>query len=386
MALASRNHSTSAPDRVVITGIGSVTPLGETVWSTGLALRFRKSAWCEHETVLVADDPYGIVLRGATVSRVSEQVMPPELDGAERAVALLSPAVKQCIAGLSAAEIECLDCQLENFIDLNRHDFPSLVWKAIPQLVPQRGVKWAEPMAALGRCAFFERVIQAAEQICAGSTERALVGCVDSLCATSWLMAVRDEGVLKDSLTPEGIIAGEAAGALLLEREAAARRRNAPILAVVASWGRGTEPNGWEGPLPSTGKGLTDAFYAALSSLDDGGESIATVIADLNGQRSRALDWAYTEGRIFPYGGRERELRHPAFTAGDCGGATGALLVADAFSRFAFHPRFNGRIALSASDQGGARRVLCLERGDRFERRALMEQIRKQLEIEKGNA
>lgn len=373
MASPSRNQpDKTVPDRVVITGIGTVTALGCSPWRTALALRFRKSSWGEHETVLVADDPYGVVLRGATVSRIPEEIIPSELDGAERAGALFSPALKECIAGLSIAEQKRLVCRMDNFVDHEQLAFPPLLQKAFPDLSLEHGQKPVE----LGRCSFFERLIQAGSELLAGKAERILVGCVDSLCATSWLMSVRDEGILKDSMTPEGVVAGEAAGAVLLERESTARRRKATVLAVLSSWGRGIEPNSWSGPTPSAGRGLTDAFLEAFSSLGDGGKSIVTVIADLNGERHRALDWAYTEGRIFSEGEQEPELRHPAFIAGDCGGATGALLMADAMGRFAFHPGFRGSIALATSDESGARRVICLERGDRPERSSLMELFR----------
>lgn len=367
----------TVPDRVVITGIGTVTPQGCSTLSTALALRFRKSAWCEHETVLVADDPHGIVLRGATVNRLSEDVIPPELDGAERAAALFSPALTQCLSELSPNEIRRLDCRIDNFIDHERNDFPQIMGEAFPtlSLVPDQLL--SDHADDCGHSAFFERIIKAAEELRAGKSERILVGCVDSLCATSWLMSVRDEGILKDAITPEGIIAGESAGAVLLELESTARKRNATVLAVLAAWGRGTETGSWHGTPPAIGRGLTQAFHQALSSLDDGGKSIATIIVDLNGERHRALDWAYAEGRIFTDGAeQERELRHPSFITGDCGSATAAVIMADAIGRFTFHPRFTGRVALATSDQSGARRVICIETGDVPDRCLLMQKIR----------
>ena len=346
-----------------------------------LALRFRKSAWCEHETVLVFADRDGVVLRGATVSRLPEEFAAPALDGAQRAAVLFNPALGECLAGLSPAELRDLDCRFDNFIDREREAFPQLVREAFPSLplAPEQSLR--DTTGQLGRCAFFERIVTAAEELRTGKRERILVGCVDSLCTTSWLMTVRDEGILKDSFTPEGLIAGEAAGAVLLERESTARNRNARVLAVLSSWGRGTETESWHGSIPVTGRGLSEAFHQALSVLDGGGKSIAAVIADLNGQRQRALDWAYTEGRVFQDKEEEGELRLPAFITGDCGGAMGAVLLADALGRFAFHPRFRGRLALSASDDSGARRVICLEAGDVLaNRRQMMRQIRTQVQ------
>ena len=367
------------PERIVISGTGTVIPQGCTTYGAALSLRLRKSAWCEHEQVLVAADPHGIVLRGATVSRLPEEFAPPELDGAERAAALLSPALSACLTGLSPAEIRTLDCRIDTFLAEGGEDFYRLLRETFPALFATPGRVQAEPAGVLGRCAFYERVMQAAEELRAGQAERLLVGCVDSLCATSWLRSVRGEGVLKDCINPEGIIAGEAAGAVLLELESAARKRTAPVLAVLSSWGRGTERDDWYGESPATGRGLAEAFHQALSPLDDGGKNVATVIADLNGERHRALDWAYAEGKIFPDGEREPELRHPAFITGDCGGAMGAVMLADALGRCTFHAGFRGRIALATSDEEGARRVICLEPGDVSERGRLMPRIRAEI-------
>jgi 3-oxoacyl-[acyl-carrier-protein] synthase I len=104
---------------------------------------------------------------------------------------------------------------------------------------------------------------------------------------------------------------------------------------------------------------------------------VTTVVADLNGERHRALDWAYAEGRIFKDSQRALELRHPAFLTGDCGGATGAVLLADALGNFTFHPQLKGRIGLVTSDESGARRVVVIERGDHRGRKQLMTEIRR---------
>jgi 3-oxoacyl-[acyl-carrier-protein] synthase I len=365
-----------SPERVVITGVGTVTPQSNCTLGTAIALRFRKTAWCSHETVLLPCDRDGIVLRGATISRVPDTRIPPELDGAERAAALLSPALIECLTGLPS-DAPSLPCHVDNFILHGNGGFRGLLTEKFPAVgVPQLK---ADTPSGLGYCGFFERIINAAEQLKQGTVERFLVGCVDSLCATSWLMAVRDDGILKDSPTPEGIIAGEAAGAVLLERESVARARKAEVLAVLSSWGRGTETESWFGPTPATGKGVTEAFVDAASRLDDNGK-IVTVVADLNGERHRALDWAYAEGRIFQKSQRELELRHPAFLTGDCGGATGAVLIADAVGELTFHPQFRNRIGLVTSDESGARRVIVIERGDTRDRRKLMTGIRNTLE------
>jgi 3-oxoacyl-[acyl-carrier-protein] synthase-1 len=311
------------------------------------------------------------VLRGAIVSRLPLHLIPPDVDGAERATLLLSPAMKDALVGLQSGQIQDLHGSIYNAMT-ERRGFARLLSERLPLLPVSAETFDLEAASGIGRCAFFDNIMGAAETLQSGRTERVLVASVDSLCATSWLMEVRDEGMLKDSQTPEGIIAGEAAGAVLLERESSARTRNAPVFAVLSSWGRATESKSWYSTLPPTGMGLSKAFEGAFSALDDNGKDVATIVTDLNGERHRALDWAYAEGRLSQHLEREADLRLPLFLSGDCGGGSGAVLLADAMGRMAFHPRFSGRIALATSDESGARRVLVLEPGDQMGRHELM--------------
>ena len=154
-------------------------------------------------------------------------------------------------------------------------------------------------------------------------------------------------------------------------------------MAVISAWGEAREQHPWPSGSPSTAQGLTRAFHQAFAKLEDGGASVGQVITDENGERTRALEWALTAGRIFPDNGKERNLRHPAVIAGDAGGALGVVVLADALARLAWrrHPR--GRIALAVSDDLGERRVLCVEPGERQARRGQFTTLRQRLGCEK---
>jgi len=370
-------------ERIAITGMGFLCPVGATAWEAALAMRKKISLFMEHETVLVADDRYGTVLRGATVSRVPDEVIPRDLRGSDRAVALLSPAIRQCTAGISPQLLKSAVWLLDDFLEPAAQDFRARLRAALPHLPIPESVVDDLTAQACPRCTFFERIIQAAERLRQGKEQLAIVGCADSHVTVSRLEELLYAGRLKDAANPEGILVGEAAGAILLETETHARHRKATILATIASWGRGTEPNPWTGPKPSIARGHTDAFLEAFETLDDKGESIGTVIADLNGERARALEWGLVEGRVFPQAERERTLKHPADTLGDCGGAMGAAIMVDALAGFMLHHNAPRRVVLTTSDDAGERRVICLERGDRVERRPFMDGLRKELNMEK---
>ena len=369
--------------RIAITGMGFLCPVGGSVWKAALALRKKRSSFVGHETVLVADNCYGTVLRGAAISRVPPEKIPGQLCGTDRVVALLSPTIRECTAGISLPLLNSALWQFDNLLEPAALDFTDRLQEALPELPLFGSGPRNETTPNYSRCVLFERIIQAVQRLQSGKEQMAIVGCADSLVTAPRLEELLFAGRLKDAVNPEGIMAGEAAGTILLEKVIHARQRKATIYATIASWGRGAEPYPWMESKPSTGCGLTEAFHDAFAMLDDAGASVGTVISDLNGERPRALEWALTEGRILPSTDGERILRHPADTLGDCGGAMGAAMVVAALAGFLLHHNAPRRVALTASDEAGARRVICLERGDRPDRRQLMGRLRGELNMEK---
>lgn len=379
MQIQQRGAST-ASERVVITGFGLLTPIGDSFWRTALSLRGKRSCYQEHEAVLVADCTSGAVLRGATISRVANRLIPRDLTGPHRASALLALPLAECLAGFLPELRRKLSWQI-----VTRHvGLRESVRDSLPDNLPEAtSLDFFCGTGAI-RTEFFARISEAAEALLADRVQWAMVACVDSLCDSFQLAELLNAGLLKDAAYPYGIMAGEAAGAVLLERESTARRRGAPIMARVAACGGSSEPNPWPKGSPSTAQGLTGAFHQAFAKLDDRGASVGQVITDENGERSRALEWALTAGRIFPNGAKERALRHPAVIAGDAGGALGAVMLADALAQLAWRRPPHGRIVLAVSDDQGDRRVLCLEPGERQSRRDHFTALRRRLGWEKN--
>ena len=350
------------PDRgrVAITGIGLVTSLGCSLPSVLAAIRGGIANFIEHETVMVNGDRYGTELCGAQIARLPEDVMSPHVPDAERAVALLAPVLRECTASLSRDLLGAAQWRISNWIKPTNDDFRGNLRAALPD-VPISDLARRDPGELyLGRCLFFEDLIQAASDLRDGHCPAVIVGSVDSLCTTTVLDRLCQAGKLKSGTDPEGIVAGEAAGAVVLELESHARRRNAHIYAYLCSWGRGVEADPWTEAALSLAEGLTKAFREAFMPLPGRGEEIEMLIADLNGERVRAYEWGCATARVAPSGGKSRELRHPADCVGDCGAAMGAVLLATS-SAFTSFPLRSLKIALATSDDGGARRVICIE-------------------------
>ncbi|MDD2468424.1 MAG: hypothetical protein PHI97_30965 [Desulfobulbus sp.] len=358
-------------DRIAITGIGLLSSLGCSTPTSLAAIRSSIANFTEHETVMVNGDEYGTELCGAKIARMAEHVVSRRVSGTDRAIALLTPAIRECTDGLSTDMLTQACWRLNSNIQPGNGNFMESLKAELHDLPVSTQQEIFSADSVLGRCLFFENIIQAVADLRSGTCHMALVGCVDSLCETAALDQLFEADRLKSGTNPEGFIAGEAAGVILLELESHARSRNAAIHAFISSWGRGSEPHLWSGTTPSTAKGLTSAFHEAFAQLPGKGAEIDMVIADLNGERARALEWGFTAGRIFPIDDKTRELKHPADCAGDCGVAMGTVLLASAFGLLSgtFLPL---NIALSTSDEDGTRRILCLEKGDNRDKDALI--------------
>lgn len=353
-----------------MTGFGLVAPAGVTSWRSVSAVIRNRGRFTWHETVLVADAPDGTDLRGATVSRVSGDTVRFGLSGSERSMALLAPALREVVAGLSPSTSDASRAWIINGIPSKEAGAIPCPEDILPLLSPAEYLPVIQE-GGPGRCLFLDRVAKAAEALGQGRCQRALIAAVDSLCFLPVLEGLLAAGRLQSGPNPEGIIPGEAAGAILLEREESARKRGAPVYAFVSSWGRGVDPAPRAGGRTSQGRGLTEAFLQAFEGLPGPGGEIGLVVADLNGERQRALEWALAEGRVFGPSGRERQLWLPAFAVGECGAALGAVQAVVAVAALAKNKAHGERVALFSSDDGGEVRVLCLDQGDFTERHAL---------------
>jgi hypothetical protein len=364
----------STAERIVITGVGLLAPVGASCRDTAAAILEGRSAYQAHETVQVLNSPSGDVLRGATISRISDDLLPKELEGIDRMEALLIPPIAECLRALPDSLHGFVDWEiiLPDTIRVDNNILVSLA-KKISRLQLSSG-KVCASLNPRGK--FISRIAYAGELLLTHRIEGVVVACADSLCDTTRLNKLMLDGRLKDPDNPYGILAGEAGGAVLLERESAARLRKAPILAAISAWGNATEPQPWPDGKPSKALGLTTAFHQAFSKLGDRGASVLHVITDENGERARALEWSLTAGRIFPNPDQERYLWHPAVVTGDTGGSLAAVVLADAIMRLIINTPPSGRIALAASDDRGSRQVLCLEHIDQPERKEYFAKIR----------
>lgn len=188
-----------------------------------------------------------------------------------------------------------------------------------------------------------------------------IVGGVDSLIRTSTLNWFEQEARLKSSSygRHQALIAGEAAGFLIIEGRASAEQAGRPILAHVAGLGLAEDPAPRASGAVGRNSGLTEACHAAL----DGGwdRKVRAVLSDLNGENPRAREWGMAEMRCFEKPDEARQLWTPANCYGDIGAASGVVLAGIVTQGF-LRGWLPSPVLVSCSDDHGDCGALVLEK------------------------
>jgi len=189
-----------------------------------------------------------------------------------------------------------------------------------------------------------------------------IVGGVDSLVMESVLKWLDRAGRLK-SVSPgrhQGLIAGEAVGFVIIEDQEQAVLAGRPVLARITSHGLAEEPSPRASARPTRNDGLTAACHAALQGMQ--GKDIRAVFGDLNGEKSRAMEWSMADMRCFRERCEGRGLWHPADCYGDVGAASGVVL-ANMITQGFMRRWLPSPVLMFCSDDHGACGAVVLEKG-----------------------
>jgi len=194
-----------------------------------------------------------------------------------------------------------------------------------------------------------------------GAADIAVVGAVDSLLHGEFLRALAAAGRLKLPDRPTGLIPGEAAAVLVLERARDAQARGARPLGRLGAVAVDQEkiPLGPEHPIRA--EAASRAVQSALQEGESGGAAdIHRIIVDLTGERWRSLEWSLVETRCLGGMPRGWQLWHPADCLGDVGAAGGLVHVVLALRAFARGYGGPGGVLISAAAERGERAATCV--------------------------
>jgi 3-oxoacyl-[acyl-carrier-protein] synthase II len=281
------------PARVVVTGVGAVTPLGVTFEESWQALIAGQAA-----DAPVPRDIFDTT--GCRAQRACSAIL-PELPGftrkalsrLSRASRLALPAAREALAhaGLMDADGRCVRSDLaisvsttaggmafgENFcrdvIAGRRAHLYSQVERYLPQqqvldLQQDLGVSGPSIVMANACASGANAIGHAADLIATGETDCVLAGGFEALCELVFvgfdcLQATTTEKCRPFDLKRSGLLIGEAGAFLVLESRAAAEARGATILAELAGYGHSTDFFHLTQPQP-TGSVLVEVMRAAL--------------------------------------------------------------------------------------------------------------------------
>jgi uncharacterized protein (TIGR02270 family) len=179
---------------------------------------------------------------------------------------------------------------------------------------------------------FVRALREAAQALASGAVDACIVGGIDSLVDRHVLEALAGLHLLATPEHAAGILPGEGAAFVLVERASAARRRGAAIQAVLGGCAE-AQGQGRLQDVHEPGRALADAIAASVASAH---AAPGLVIGSLNGDERRALDWGHAQVRLRLRGAlRDAREWHPATSFGDLGAASGPAAVCAAARAFA---------------------------------------------------
>lgn len=334
-----------------ITGVGAITSIGHTAWTSAAAARAGLCGFREH--------PFMIDTAGEPMRVASVPVLAADLSVAERSARMLLPALDEALADAPS--------------DLGRIGLAL----GLPPPRPGRGEDLAHRLRRavgehfggriapvvtfeVGHAAGLLALDAALKGLNGGSIDACLVAGVDSYLAPEtleWVEAcdqLHGGGPLNNAW---GFIPGEAAGALLLQPVYDATECS---LADVVGFGIGRETKLIKTDTVCLGEGLTQAFRAALAELPNGSR-IDNVFCDMNGEAYRADEYGFTCLRTKERFRAATDFVAPADCWGDVGAAGAPLhvLLAIAACRKGYA---KGALSMVwSSSEGGERAVAVVQ-------------------------
>lgn len=167
----------------------------------------------------------------------------------------------------------------------------------------------------------------AAESISKGESDVSIAAGVDSYHDPDTLEWLDQSGLLMSAANRNGFPPSEAGGACLLSSRAAANRYGLPVLGSMRAAATTLEPH----PIRSTGVCIGEGLSAAINdiiarcSLPHG--AISATYCDLNGERYRNEEFAYTLLRVQEAFVDAHDYLSPADCWGDVGAASGVCFA-----------------------------------------------------------
>ena len=340
-----------ADDKVVITGIGLVTPVGLD------SIMAPSSIWAGITRFYEIPDfvtPKGAGSVGSIVKGITD-----ERSGTDRLLSMAIPAAQEA---LFMAEEFYEDLDLPNsklFLSMGPQERPVFEefeeedMRDFLDLIQAESISSVEIIRE-GNSGGVLALIKSMALLKRGEIKACIIGGIDSLVEYPSLAWLEEKEHLKTDSRPDGLIPGEAAGFLVLELASTAKKRGAPILGEILSGAYMTEDADIFSDKPLLAKGLSESIRNCLEIAKMEPNNLNGIICDLNGEAYRFKEWGIVQSRVFDGSSPMPDLWHPAEYIGDIGAASIVVYLAIGVAAIK-NKDFNGSNLLiwASSDTGG---------------------------------
>ena len=339
---------------VAILNAGLVTSVGLTAPATCAAIR---AAITNHtETRFMGEHGDWILGAQAPVDR--------RWHGRAKIVEMLRLAVEECLVGspeVASSQPPLLLCLAEEDRPGRLHGLDAGMVEEVGRAAGVGFDSRLSGVIARGRVGIALALLRARTLLHAHGVSHVVIAAGDSLLVTRTLASYGAQGRLLTDRNSNGFIPGEAAGAILVSRQASTpgpqllcegigiARERAPILS----------------HEPLTAEGLSAAIKAALADAGCAMHDVDLRIADLSGEQYYFKEATLAMSRTLRTRKEEFDIWHPADCIGEVGAAAGVagLTVAWMACHKAYAP--GSRMLFHAGNDGGDRGVLVLRAEDR---------------------
>lgn len=331
-----------------IVAIGARTPVGRTARASAAAVRAGITRLAAHPHMVdKAGDPYIVAMNREIEAQGREA----------RIVALAAPALIEVLVQIAPW------IGRELVVHLGLPELaPGFDAAVVRRIVTRIGAAVAGPTVlsfdpiAEGNAAGLVGLQRAVDAIAGGRTELCIVAGVDSLLDPDLLETLDLATRLKSTTNRWGFPPGEGAGALAVASPRFARQVGAPILGWVVSATTAIDDHAVGSEEVCVGEGLSEALRNALGALELPAEPIQRTYCDLDGERHRSSEYAFSILRMHPDAFVEAtDFVAPADCWGNVGAASGPLLVACALWSRPWDPLPSARSLVFASSDRGRR-------------------------------
>lgn len=310
----------AAGKSVYICGIGARTPVGLNAAASAAAVRCAISALGEHPNFIDKMDEPILLARDAELDC--------RLDVFSRIEKMLVYATTEAIGNILEIK-KSLRLKFCLGLPEPRAGLPADISYRIKSVVSELLDISAESIRVLqaGHASGLMAMQAAAQIISSAEADFCIAAGVDSYHDQDSLEWLDKDGMLLSSENRNGFPPGEAAGVCLLTNSAALSRHRLPILSEIKAATTTIETKSIRKEEVCTGEGLTAAINGVISVLQLPRQLITGTYCDLNGERYRNEEFAYTILRTQQAFVDAHDYQCPADCWGDVGAASGPLFA-----------------------------------------------------------